>query len=85
MSFQVDCPNCGPRNVYEFRFGGEAKTRPDENTVTAEPWADYVFLAKNVRGIQKEWWYHTKGCGCWLAVLRDTRTNLPVVTEEIER
>lgn len=82
MSFLIDCPNCGPRDVYEFRFGGEVKTRPDENQVTAEAWADYAYLAKNVCGIQLEWWYHTKGCGCWLRVARDTRTNLPVASEE---
>jgi predicted RNase H-like HicB family nuclease len=22
MAFLVNCPNCGDRNVYEFRFGG---------------------------------------------------------------
>ncbi len=78
MSFLLSCPNCGPRNIYEFRFGGEAKPRPDENSVTDEQWADYVYLWKNVCGIQKEWWFHTKGCGCWFTVERDTRTNLPV-------
>ena len=78
MSFLLACPNCGPRNIYEFRFGGEAKSRPDENSVTGEEWADYVYLAKNVCGLQKEWWFHTKGCGCWFTVVRDTRTNLPV-------
>ncbi len=82
MSFVIDCPNCGPRDVYEFRFGGEVKPRPDENRVTAEEWADYAYLSKNVCGMQQEWWYHTKGCGCWLRVTRDTRTNLPVTPEE---
>lgn len=84
MSFLLTCPNCGPRNIYEFRFGGEVKTRPDENTVSAEDWADYVYLSKNVCGVQKEWWYHAKGCGTWFAVERDTRNNLPVVKEENE-
>ena len=28
MSFLIPCPNCGKRSVYEFRFGGEVKTRP---------------------------------------------------------
>ena len=82
MSFLLQCPNCGPRNIYEFRFGGEAKERPDENRVTDEEWADYVYMAKNVRGVQKEWWYHAKGCGCWFSVLRDTVSNLPVPTGE---
>ena len=50
--------------------------------VTDEEWADYVYLAENVCGPQNEWWFHTKGCGCWFTVTRDTRTNLPVTCEE---
>ncbi len=23
MSFLLTCPNCGPREVYEFRYGGQ--------------------------------------------------------------
>ena len=78
MSFLIPCPNCGLRNIYEFRFGGEVKLRPDELTVSPEAWADYVYVSRNVHGFQQEWWYHTKGCGCWFSLWRDTRTNLPV-------
>ena len=28
MSFLLACPNCGPRDVYEFRFQGEVTSRP---------------------------------------------------------
>ena len=28
MSFLMPCPHCGDRSVYEFRFGGEVKQRP---------------------------------------------------------
>ena len=83
MSFLIECPNCGPRNAYEFRFGGEVKERPDEQNVTAEEWAEYVFFNKNICGPQKEWWFHTKGCGCWFMITRDTRTNLPIVPGEV--
>jgi sarcosine oxidase subunit delta len=82
MSFLLPCAHCGPRNIYEFRFGGEVKPRPDEDEVTDEEWADYVYLAKNVSGPQTEWWFHTKGCCCWFAITRDTRTNLPVASQE---
>jgi len=82
MSFLISCPHCGPRNIYEFRFGGEIKSRPDENAVTAEQWADYIYMAKNVCGPQDEWWFHARGCGCWFPITRDTRTNLPVSREE---
>jgi heterotetrameric sarcosine oxidase delta subunit len=78
MSFLISCPNCGPRNIYEFRFGGEVKSRPDELTVSPEAWADYVYFWRNVYGPQQEWWYHAKGCGCWFTLWRDTRSNLPV-------
>lgn len=78
MSFLIVCPICGPRNIYEFRFGGEVKARPEEKAVTPEAWADYIYFAKNVCGAQKEWWYHTKGCGQWFTLLRDTSTNLPL-------
>ncbi len=78
MSFLISCPNCGLRNIYEFRFGGEVKSRPDENEVTAAEWADYVYLSRNVCGPQEEWWYHSKGCGCWFRLWRDTSTNLPL-------
>ena len=84
MSFLILCPNCGLRDIYEFRFGGEAKARPDESLVTAEAWADYIYLSRNICGPQKEWWYHTKGCGCWLTLWRDTTTNLPVTDRDKE-
>ena len=82
MSFQIPCPNCGLRDIYEFRFGGEVKTRPEENDVSPQEWADYVYNAQNARGPQQEWWYHTKGCGCWFTLWRDTSTNLPVEAEK---
>lgn len=78
MSFLICCPNCGPRDIYEFRFGGEVKSRPDEDRVSQEEWADYVYVSKNLQGAQKEWWFHSKGCGCWFSLWRDTATNLPV-------
>jgi len=82
MSFQIPCPNCGLRDIYEFRFGGEVKSRPEENDVSPQEWADYVYNAHNVRGPQQEWWYHTKGCGCRFTLWRDTSTNLPVEADK---
>lgn len=78
MSFLIPCPHCGPRDVYEFRFGGEVKSRPDEKSADADTWAEYVYFSRNVCGPQKEWWYHTQGCRCWFTLWRDTSTNLPV-------
>ena len=72
----LDCPNCGARNVSEFRFGGEYNPRPkDIRTVSNEVWADYVFLRENKVGVQVEWWYHRYGCGLWLLAERHTKSN----------
>ena len=73
---QIDCPNCGKRNVGEFRFGGEYNPRPKEMMdVSNEAWTDYVFLRENKVGAQKEWWYHRAGCGLWFLAERHTKSN----------
>ena len=43
MAFLITCPLCGPRDAYEFRFGGEDKgPRPDQESLGPEAWCDYV-------------------------------------------
>jgi len=70
------CPNCGPRNVNEFRFGGEYNPRPLNPVETDDPqWSDYLFMRPNRAGLQTEWWYHRHGCGLWFLAERDTRTS----------
>ena len=75
MAFLLKCPNCGERSVYEFRFGGEALSRPNQDAPVRE-WFNYAYLRENVAGIQREWWYHKFGCRKWFMALRDTRNNL---------
>ncbi|MGI9110675.1 MAG: sarcosine oxidase subunit delta [Gaiellaceae bacterium] len=74
MSVLLPCPNCGPRDVNEFTYGGEASTRP-----TAKPsrraLSAYIYFRRNVAGVQREWWFHRFGCGTWFLASRDTRTN----------
>ena len=60
MSFLLTCPNCGPRDVSEFRYGGQI--------LPALP-------GSNLPGPQRERWYHRLGCRRWLAAERDVRTN----------
>jgi sarcosine oxidase delta subunit len=60
MSFLLTCPNCGPRDVSEFRYGGQI-VAPSEGS--------------NLPGRQHERWYHRFGCRRWLAAERDVRTN----------
>jgi len=66
MSFLLTCPNCGPRDVQEFRYGGQIL--PTE-TPPGGP------SGSNLPGPQRERWYHRFGCRRWLAAVRDVRTN----------
>jgi sarcosine oxidase subunit delta len=71
----LTCPNCGPRPVEEFRFGGELPTPPERLT---DPFArdlDVVWMFTNVEGEQVERWYHDAGCHRWCTLRRDTATD----------
>ena len=79
------CPNCGERNIQEFRFGGEAHSRPpDPSAVSDEEWADYLYMKDNRRGEQLEWWCHRAGCGLWFLAKRHTYSNQVETTYEFE-
>src|SRR5438128_9684125 len=74
MSFLLRCPQCGPRDVYEFRWGGEQSQRPEPGA-PGEAWSRYLYLRRNEAGSQREWWYHRAGCRRWFLAVRDTRVN----------
>jgi len=80
VSFLLPCPNCGPRNVNEFAYGGELTRRPTESPDVREL-GSYLYFRGNVAGVQREWWYHRLGCELWFQAERDTRTNEVVRTE----
>jgi heterotetrameric sarcosine oxidase delta subunit len=72
----IECPECGKRNVQEFRYGGEYNPRPQRPlTVPDTEWTDYIYMRDNQLGVQKEWWYHRAGCGRWFVVERHTKSN----------
>ena len=72
----ISCPNCGPRNQDEFRYGGEYNPRPsDPMSQDDVQWADYLYLKDNKLGVQKEWWYHRMGCQAWFLAERHTESN----------
>lgn len=75
MSFLIPCPNCGPREFDEFRFGGEFNQRPSPEA-EEDTWRHFVYDRDNVAGPQTEWWYHRFGCREWFLAIRDTRTNV---------
>jgi heterotetrameric sarcosine oxidase delta subunit len=74
VSFLIACPSCGPRDVSEFRYGGELNQRPAPGS-SDEAWAAYLYDRRNVRGIERAWWFHRSGCRRWFQAARDTRTN----------
>jgi heterotetrameric sarcosine oxidase delta subunit len=80
VSYVLTCPNCGPREVTDFGFGGEVNPRPVSSPSQRELNA-YNYFRKNVAGVQREWWFHRSGCGEWFLAERDTRTNEVLVTE----
>jgi heterotetrameric sarcosine oxidase delta subunit len=74
MSFLIDCPLCGPREVAEYRYGGELLVRPAPGSDMAE-WSAYLYGRRNVAGLEVAWWFHRSGCRRWFQAERDTRTN----------
>ena len=83
MSFLLPCPNCGPRDVNEFVCAGEVSVRP-QGTPSLRELTSYVYLRRNVAGIQREWWFHRFGCELWFQAERDTRTNEVLTTEFVD-
>jgi sarcosine oxidase subunit delta len=80
VSYVLICPNCGPREVTDFGFGGEVNPRPRANPTRREL-NTYNYFRRNVAGVQREWWNHRSGCGEWFLAERDTRTNEVLLTE----
>ena len=77
MSFLIPCPNCGDREVYEFRHGGELSPLSERRSMddSDDALTRYFYFTKNVAGENAEWWYHSYGCRKWFIAYRDTRTN----------
>ncbi len=71
----IPCPHCGPRNSSEFRYGGEARRRPDPTTATPAEWRGYLYGRSNAADWVRESWYHTFGCRRYFAIERDTVSN----------
>ena len=73
----IPCPWCGPRDVTEFIYAGDAAhQRPaDPAAMKDADWNDFVFIRGNPRGRHVEWWQHSAGCRRYLRLTRDTRTH----------
>ena len=75
--FEIECPYCGRRDQSEFSYAGEAHiSRPSgEAQVSDAKWADFVFMRRNIKGIQAERWVHSAGCRKYFNMLRNTATD----------
>ena len=73
----IPCPYCGPRDVTEFAYGGDANVRQPTGIEASsqEAWAAYVYLRDNPRGPHDELWQHSAGCRRWIRVTRNTLTH----------
>lgn len=72
----ITCPYCGPRDVGEFTYQGDAtRTRPDPASSDQQAWNAYVFERPNTAGPHREYWQHSGGCRSHLLVVRDTVTH----------
>jgi sarcosine oxidase subunit delta len=40
-----------------------------------DEWAEYLFMRKNIKGIQFERWNHAHGCRKWFNMVRDTSND----------
>ena len=79
MAFLLNCPNCGKRNVYDFRFGGEVMTRTGPDA-SIEDLTSYLYFRENADGSQREWWNHTLASRKWFIAVRNTHTNEVIET-----
>ena len=72
---RITCPDCGPRDVSEFRYVGDATRRFPALDAGQAEWASFVWDRENPRGAHAEHWQHQHGCRQFLRVVRDTATH----------
>ncbi len=82
---RIPCPWCGPRDVSEFAYGGEAHiARPRQpSSLGDDEWGDYLFNTRNTKGVYLERWMHAHGCGRWFNAARNTVTDEVIAAYEI--
>ena len=72
----ITCPYCGPRDVSEYSYQGDAnRTRPDPASTELAGWNAYVYDRVNTAGDHREYWQHAGGCRQHLVVVRNTQTH----------
>ena len=83
--FQLLCPYCGKRAEIEFSYGAEAHVeRPQDPAALSDAeWAQYLFMNDNTKGVMRERWVHSHGCGRWFNLARDTLTDEILVVYKV--
>ena len=73
----IPCPNCGPRDESEFRYGaqGGMALLADSQELGDAAWGEWMFVRANPKGPLDERWYHSHGCRRWFSLRRDTATD----------
>ena len=78
---QLTCPWCGPRDIEEFTFGGDASVpRPQFDNMSPDDWKVYLFERDNPCGPHREFWHHEAGCRQWIVAMRDTSDHTVLST-----
>ena len=72
---EINCPFCGKRPESEFWCIGEGTAWIPPLDASTSDVQDYLYFRTNKGGDIVERWVHRLGCGEWLTVARNTRTN----------
>lgn len=75
MSFCLTCPNCGARDVSEFRYGGQILPAHEVYRYGGLKPEGAPAASGNLPEVHKERWYHRLGCRRWLVAERNVQTN----------
>ena len=68
--------NVNLANYSWFNLGEAHIERPKQPTeLSDDEWAEYLFMRKNIKGVQFERWNHAHGCRKWFNMVRDTSND----------
>ncbi|MBL4646347.1 MAG: sarcosine oxidase subunit delta [Hyphomicrobiales bacterium] len=72
----INCPHCGPRDVSEFTYLGDASVkRPTSEKAARKSWENLVYNRDNPLGKHRELWHHAFACRLTMEVVRNTKTH----------
>lgn len=71
----IPCIYCGPRDESEFVCGGTSHIARPPLSAADAVWGEYLFFRDNPKGLHRERWRHSFGCGQWFNLVRDTVTH----------